>query len=87
MGTVFFGVGVREQDSIANVGLHLPQIGWMGLGDVDHVECDAILILVVKLVERGNLPAKRGSCIAPENQDYWPFPIFVRELYFAALAE
>ena len=37
--------------------------------DVNGVEGDAILVLLVKLVERGNLPAKRRSCVAAEDQD------------------
>ena len=36
--------------------------------NVDHVERHAILILLVQLVERGNLPAKGWSSVASEDQ-------------------
>jgi hypothetical protein len=43
----------------------------MRLSDIDHVEFDILLVLLIKLVERGNLPAKRRSSIASENENDW----------------
>jgi hypothetical protein len=37
--------------------------------DVNNVEGDAVLILPVKLVERGNLPAEWRSSITAEDED------------------
>jgi hypothetical protein len=42
----------------------------MCLGNVNNVKRDLILVLLVQLVERGNLPAKRRSSIAAKNEDY-----------------
>jgi hypothetical protein len=41
----------------------------MRLSDVHDQECDFALILIVKLVEGGNLPPERRSSVAAENQD------------------
>jgi hypothetical protein len=43
----------------------------MGFGDVDDQEFDLIVILVVKLVEGGNLPPEGRSGIAAKDQDDW----------------
>ena len=37
--------------------------------NVDDVERHAIFVLFVELIERGNLPAKRRSSVAAENED------------------
>jgi hypothetical protein len=37
--------------------------------DIDHVKRDAILIFLVKLIERGNLPAKRRSSVAAKDEN------------------
>jgi len=41
----------------------------MRLGDVDHQESDAAAVLLVELVEGGNLPPERRSSVAAENED------------------
>ena len=41
----------------------------MRLLDVDQQELDGFLVLVVELVERGNLPAKGRSGVAAEDED------------------
>jgi hypothetical protein len=64
------GCRVPKQHAILNIALHLPNIGWMRFGDVDHVESDAIFVLLVELVERGNLPAKWRSSVAAEDQHH-----------------
>jgi hypothetical protein len=40
------------------------------LFDVDHIECRLILVLLVQLVERGNLPAKGRSSVTAEDEYY-----------------
>ncbi len=62
------GGWITKQHLIVDVALHLPDVGRMRLGDVDDVESNTVLILLVKLVERGNLPAKWRSSVAAENQ-------------------
>jgi hypothetical protein len=41
----------------------------MGFGNVHDVEGNVMLVLLVKFVERGNLPAKRRSSVAAEDED------------------
>jgi len=65
------GVGLRiaEDDVVADVAAHLPDVARVGFFDVDGEKGDAVAIFVVELVERGNLPAKGRSGIAAEYQD------------------
>jgi hypothetical protein len=42
----------------------------VGFHDVNHKEYHLILVLFIKFVERGNLPAERWSSVAAENQRY-----------------
>ncbi len=68
-GPVFFILGAGEHNFVFDVALHLPDITGMGLGNVHHKKCDAILVLIVELVEGGNLPPEWRSGITAENQD------------------
>lgn len=58
-----------EEHPIADVALHLPDIGGMGFEDVHGVEIGFALILLRQFVEGGNLPPERRSSIASENQN------------------
>ncbi len=60
-----------ENDFVLEVAFHLPDVAWVRLGDVDDQELDAIAILLVELVECGNLPPKRWSGVASENKHDW----------------
>ena len=42
----------------------------MRFGDVHDQERNFALVLIVELVEGGNLPPKRRSSVATENQHY-----------------
>ena len=57
-----------EKDFVLEVALRLPDIGGMRLCDVDNQERDLLPVLIVELVERGNLPPERRSSIAAEKQ-------------------
>jgi hypothetical protein len=59
----------REDHVVSHIGTHLPDVAGVRLLDVDDVECDAVLVLPVKPVERGNLPAEWRSSIAAEDED------------------
>jgi len=56
----------------------------MRLADVDDQELGAVLVLIVKIVERGNLPAKGRSSVAPEDQHHGPFSAEGIEAHFRA---
>jgi hypothetical protein len=47
----------------------LPEVAGVSFVNVDDEEGDAVAVLLVELVERGNLPAKRRSSIAAEDED------------------
>jgi hypothetical protein len=49
----------------------LPHVAGVRLGDVYHQERDLLSILLVELIEGSNLPPKRRSSVASENQDDW----------------
>ena len=59
-----------EDDLIANVALHLPNIAGMRFQNIDGVKLHTLTIVVVELIERGNLPPKWRSRVAAENQYY-----------------
>ena len=63
------GGGILEDHALLYIALHLPKIAGVGFGNVNHVESHLVAILLVKLVERGNLPAKRRSSVTAEYQD------------------
>ncbi len=56
-----------EQYVVANVALHLPNVGGMRLKNVNGKERNLILVTLGELVEGGNLPPERRSCIAAED--------------------
>jgi hypothetical protein len=61
-----------KQNVIADVALHLPDIGRMSFKNVDGVKVDFALVLLGQLVQGGNLPPKRRSRIAAENENDRP---------------
>src|SRR5271165_2259830 len=59
-----------EDDFILYIALHLPNVAGMRFQNVDRKECHLVAVLVVKLVEGGNLPPEWGSSIASEYQHH-----------------
>ena len=57
-----------EDDFVFDVALHLPNVAWVRLENVHRVESDFTAILLCHRVENGNLPPKRRSSIAAENE-------------------
>lgn len=51
----------------------------MSLGDVNHQESGLASVLVVELIEGGNLPPEGRSSVTAENHDYWLFGVDLRE--------
>jgi len=60
---------IRENNILAYIRFHLPQIARMRFLDVHDIKRHAIPVLLIQLIERGNLPAKGRSSIAAEDQD------------------
>jgi len=57
-----------EDDSVANIALHLPYIAGMRLLDVHGIKLQMLAVLVVKLIQSGNLPPKWRSRVTPEDE-------------------
>ena len=60
--------GILEDDAFLDVALRLPEIARVRFINVNNKESDMLAILLVKLVERGNLPAKGRSGIAAKDE-------------------
>jgi hypothetical protein len=76
-----------EYHTVTDVALHLPHIAGMCFGNVDDKEFDPSPILLCEFVERGNLPAKRRSGIASEDQHYGPLISEVGKSYGSRVVE
>jgi hypothetical protein len=48
----------------------LPHVARMRLDNVDNQERDLLVVLIVKLVQGGNLPPEWRSSIAAENEHH-----------------
>ena len=60
----------REDNLIPEIALRLPDVAGVRLDDVDDQERNSITVLIVELVESGNLPPEGRSGIAAENQHH-----------------
>jgi hypothetical protein len=69
-GAFVFVFRSREDDLIFDVALHLPDIAGVCLCDVDHQKLDLIFVLIIELVEGGNLPPERRSGVAAEDEHH-----------------
>jgi len=58
----------REYNFVFEVALHLPDVAGMCFGDVDNQEGNAASILIVKLVESGNLPPEGRSGVTAKYE-------------------
>jgi hypothetical protein len=70
--SLFLRFGILEEHTVSYIALHLPNVARMRLCDVDDKECYTVFVLLIKLGERGNLPAKWRSSIAAKNEDHRP---------------
>ena len=70
VGALVNGFRRGKNNILANIRLHLPHVAGMRLLNVDDVKSHAILVLLIEFVERGNLPAKWRSSIAPEDENH-----------------
>jgi hypothetical protein len=61
-----------KEDLILHVALHLPHISRMGFENVHGIEIYLALVLFRQFVQGGNLPPKRRSSIATEDQHNGP---------------
>ena len=59
---------IGEDNVVPHVARGLPGVARMRFANIYDVERGLILILLIKSVERGNLPAKRRSSVAAEDQ-------------------
>ena len=59
-----------EDNVILHVTLHLPDVAGVCFQDVHGVERDVVAILLVQLVEGGNLPPEGRSGVTAENEHH-----------------
>jgi len=59
----------------------------MGFGDVDDKERGPVFVLIVELVEGGNLPPKRRSSVAAEDEDNRLLLVYFGKLNVSALIQ
>ena len=59
-----------KYDLILDIALHLPDVAGVRFQDVDGIELNAILVLIVELVESGNLPPEGRSSVAAEHEHH-----------------
>src|SRR6266853_732492 len=64
--------GLRKITPLADVAAHLPDVARVRLLYVNRIERHLGAVLIEQLVERGNLPAKWRSSVAPEDQRHGP---------------
>jgi hypothetical protein len=73
---------------VFDVALHLPHVARVRLGDVHHEEADAVAVVVIELVESGNLPPEGRSSVAAEDErDRFPLRGERRKLYLPRLVQ
>src|SRR5208283_415554 len=66
--------GAHHRNLIFLVVVILPCVNRVCFQNIDHIEGGAIFVTVVELIERGNLPAKGWSSVAPEYQHHGLLP-------------
>jgi len=69
VGALVFVFGAGEDNIVFDVALHLPDVAGMGFENVDGQEADFSVVVVVELVEGGNLPPEGRSSVAAEDED------------------
>src|SRR5581483_335105 len=78
VGTLVFTLRTDEDHVVFYIALHLPHVAGMRLDDVDREKSNPTTVLLIQLVEGGNLPPKGRSGIAPEHQHHRMVRIQVR---------
>jgi len=58
----------RENDLVFEIALGLPDVAGVCLDNVDDQKGDSITVLIVELVEGGNLPPEGRSSVAAEDE-------------------
>jgi hypothetical protein len=67
---VFYVFWAGNENIVFDIGLRLPDIAGMGFLDIDCIKCRLALILLVQLVELGNLPAEGRSSVTAKYQHH-----------------
>src|ERR1700691_1483544 len=66
---IFLSFRASKNNLVFYIALHLPNVAGMRFANVDNQERDPPAILLVELIEGGNLPPKGRSGVAPEYQN------------------
>jgi hypothetical protein len=76
-----------EDDFILDIALHLPDVAGVRFSYVHHEEGDVIPVLLIQLVQRGDLPAEGWSGIAAEDQHRRLLTVEGSELELSSLVD
>ncbi len=68
MGAFVVVPGAGEDDLVLEIALGLPDVAGMRFDDVNNQEGDALAVLIIELVEGGNLPPEGRSSVAAEDE-------------------
>ncbi len=71
--SLVFILGAGKNNVVADVAFHLPHVAGVRFDDVDSQKGYVVAVLLVKLVEGGNLPPEGRSSVAAKDQDDRPF--------------
>ena len=66
--TLIFIFRAGEDNFVADVAFHLPDIAGMSLQNVNHEKRNLVVVLIVEFIEGRNLPPEGWSSIASEYQ-------------------
>ena len=84
---LFFIFWAGKDDVVLKIACHLPDIAGMGLSDVNSQERNFTLVLLIELVESGNLPPEGRSSIASEDENHGLLPVQRGKLDHLALID
>jgi hypothetical protein len=57
-----------EDNFVAYIALHLPDVAGMRFEDVNGIELRLVSELLIQLIESGNLPPERRSSVTAEDE-------------------
>jgi hypothetical protein len=87
LGALVFILRAGKDNIVFNVAFHLPHVAGMRFYDIHRQESHAVAVLLVKLIEGGNLPPERRSSIAAEDEHDRLLGQQIRQLHLPGFVE
>jgi hypothetical protein len=83
----FFILRTGKDDRVTNIAAHLPNVAGMSFLDIHGVKRHPASVLLIQLVQGGNLPPKWRSSVAAEDQHYRLLLAEGRKLHLALMVQ